>query len=149
MRAEPTLLHGHDEQVAAWVAERIPHVRGGSFGPCAAIGVGNAQTGKLYAGIVFHQYDADAQNVQLSMAAESPMWATRDTIKRLLAFPFNEWRVFMVWTMTPLENERALKVNEHIGFKRKSIVPHAYGPKKHAQICQMTAHEYARLYGAT
>lgn len=55
---------------------------------------------------------------------------------------------WMVYTLTPIANERALKVNEHIGFKRKPIVPHAFGMKKHGVICQMTATEYAAKYGA-
>ena len=147
MRQPPTLLYGYTVQVAEWVAARIPHMHGGSFGPCEAIGVGNSQTGEMYAGVVFHEYQPEYRNIQLSMAADSPLWATKDTIKALLEYPFKRLGVFMVWTCTPVENVRALKVNEHIGFKRKPIVPHAYGPKKHAQICQMTAPEFEIFYG--
>jgi RimJ/RimL family protein N-acetyltransferase len=75
------------------------------------------------------------------------MWATRSAIRAGLSYPFEQLGVFMVWTMTPLGNERALKVNDGLGFKRKCIVPHAFGPKGHAQICQLTAPEYARKYG--
>lgn len=147
MRPEPRLLFGYDADVAAWVAQRIPHMHGEGFGPCTAIGVGSAERGTLYAGIVYHDYQARYSNIQLSMAADSPLWATKGTIRALLHYPFVQLGVFMVWTMTPVENERALKVNEHIGFKRKPIVPHVFGPKKHAQICQMTAADYARKYG--
>lgn len=148
MRAEPRLLFGHDAQVAKWVAARIPHMHGGSFGPCVAIGVGSVERGTLYAGVVYHEYQKPLQNVQLSMAADSPLWATKATIRALLHYPFKQLGVWMVWTMTPIENVRALKVNEHIGFKRKPIVPHVYGPKKHGVICQMLAPDYARVYGA-
>ena len=144
---EPTLLGGHDEHVAKWVADRIPHAH--DFGPAVAIGIGDEARGKIYAGVVFHGYQREYRNIQLSMAADSPMWATRATIKSLLDYPFGQLGVWMVWTCTPIENARALKVNEHIGFKRKPIVPHVYGPKKHAVICQMTAPEFARLYGAS
>ena len=147
MRPEPTLLFGHDAQVAAWVAERIPHMRGGDFGPCVAIGVGSEARGAIYAGIVYHQYDSRYQNVQLSMAADSPLWATKGTIRALLHYPFKQLGVWMVYTVTPIENVRAVKVNEHIGFKRKPIVPHVYGPRKHAIICQMTQPEYQARYG--
>lgn len=142
---EPVLLAGHDEDVARWVAALIPHVT--EFGPCVALGVGDSERGKIYAGVVFHDYQAAYRNIQLSMAAASPLWATRRMIRTLLDYPFRQLGVWMVWTMTPIENERALKVNEHIGFKRKPIVPHVFGPKKHAVICQMTAPEFARLYG--
>jgi len=138
------LLYGHDEEIAAWVAERIPHVRGGSFGPCAAIGV--ASGGRLLAGIVYHDYQPDCSNVQLSMAADSPLWARRENIAGLLAYPFIQLGCWMVWTATPPGNERALRVNEHIGFQRKTIIPHAFGRKRHAVICQMLRTDYRRKY---
>lgn len=147
MRPEPILLTGHDAEVASWVAQRIPHMHGGDFGPCAAIGVG--RPGSMYAGVVFHEYQPAFKNIQLSMAADSPLWATRNTIKALLSYPFNRLGVWMVWTLTPIENVRALKVNEHIGFKRKPIVPHVYGPRKHAIICQMTQPEFQARYGVS
>lgn len=144
---EPVLLGGHDEHVAKWVAERIPQMHGQTFGPCTAIAIGNDVSGRIYAGVVFHDHQPKYRHVQLSMAADSPLWATKRTIGALLFHPFEQLNVWMVWTLTPVENERALKVNEHIGFRRKPIVPHAYGPKQHGVICQMTAPEYARVYG--
>ncbi len=144
MRA-PVLLTGHDDDVARWVAQRIPHVN--EFGECVALGVGDEERGKLYAGVVFHDYQPAYRNIQLSMAADSPLWASRSVIRSILDYPFRQLGVWMVWTMTPLGNERALRVNEHVGFKRKPIVPHVFGPKKHAVICQMLAPDFARLYG--
>ncbi len=144
---EPTLLAGRDEDVARWVAERIPSLHGLAFGPCVAFGVGDEARGKLYAGVVFHDHQPAYRHVQLSMAAVSPLWATRRIIGALLSVPFDRLKVWMVWTLTPIENVKAIKVNEHIGFKRKPIVPHAYGQKRHGVIYQMTAPEYARLYG--
>ena len=146
MRAEPQLVFGQDEAIAAWVAQRIPHMHGEGFGPCTAIGVVCA-SGKG-AGIVYHDYQARYGNIQLSMAADSPLWATKGTIKALLHYPFKQLRVWMVWTITPVENERALKVNQHIGFKRKPLVPHVFGPGKHAYISQMLYPRYVQLYGA-
>ena len=146
MRLEPQLIFGQDEAIAAWVAQRIPHMHGEGFGPCTAIGVVCA-SGKG-AGIVYHDYQARYGNIQLSMAADTPLWATPATIRALLHYPFAQLGVFMVWTMTPVENTRALSVNEKIGFRRKPIVPNVFGPKKHAQICQMTRIEHARKYGA-
>lgn len=146
MRPEPKLLFGHDAQVAAWVAERIPHVRGGSFGPCVAIGVGSEAAGRLYAGIVYHEYNAKAGTVQLSMAAESPLWATRNTIRALLSVPFEQFKCFKVWTATPHHGSRALKVNEHIGFKREATLAHHFGQGVHAIICRMLAPDYVRRF---
>lgn len=146
MRQEPTLIFGQDKAVAAWVAQRIPHMHGGGFGTCTAIGVVCA-SGKG-AGVVYHDYQDAYSNLQMSIAADTPMWATRGTIRALLHYPFLQLGVFMVWAAVPVENERVVRLLEHIKFKRKPIVPHVFGPRKHAQIMQMTAAEYARHYGA-
>ncbi len=138
------LLFGFDEQIAAWVAERIPHVRGGSFGLCAAIGVVSGD--RLLAGVVFHEFKAEYENMQISMAAESPMWARRDIVAGLLHYAFQQNPIFSLYTLTPPENEAALKVNEHIGLKRKTIIPHGFGKKQHTVFCQMTKPEYLKAY---
>jgi len=148
MRGEPKLLFGYPEQVAAWVAARIPHMHGRGFaGISDAIGIGNEETGRMYAGIVFHDHQPECQNVQISMASDSPLWATRGTIRALLHYPFVQLGCYMAWTLIPVGNERAIRINEKVGFERKSIVPHAYGPKKHAVIYQMRACDYARVFG--
>ena len=147
MRAEPTLLFGYDADVAAWVASRIPHVGAAGFGPSRSIAVIGAN-GAALAGIVYHEYNERAATVQLSMAAESPMWATRNTIRALLSVPFEQFKCFKVWTATPHTNTRALKVNEHIGFKREATLAHHYGQGTHAVICRMLAPDFARRFKA-
>jgi RimJ/RimL family protein N-acetyltransferase len=137
------LIFGCDREVASWVAERIPHVSG-SFEPCSAIGV--AGNGKLLAGIVYHEYQPDHGTIQLSMAAENPMWARKETIAALLSYPFRQIGVFKIWTATPHDNEAALKVNQHIGFKREAILAHHFGRKRHGVICRMLQPDFIRLY---
>ncbi|HAM49001.1 MAG TPA: hypothetical protein DCO73_14805, partial [Alphaproteobacteria bacterium] len=60
------LLFGLDQAVSEWVAERIPHMYGQRFGPCAAIGV--VSNGKMLAGVVYHDYQPEYGTIQLSMA---------------------------------------------------------------------------------
>lgn len=140
------LVFGHDEAIAAWVADRIPHVGGLGFsGPCAAIGIASGD--RLLAGIVYHDYQAAYGTIQLSMAAESPMWARRETIRALLHYPFRQLGVFKAWTATPHDNDAALRVNEHIGFKREGTLAHHFGRKRHCVVCRMFATDYTRLYG--
>lgn len=139
------LLYGFDAHVSAWVAERIEHVRGGDFGPSAAIGVISGD--RMIAGCVFHDFQSDFRTIQLSMAADSPMWARREIIRGLLAYPFQQLGCFKVWTATPAENTAALKVNLHIGFRREAILAHQFGPKRHGIICRFLEPDFRRLYG--
>lgn len=140
-----TVVCGHDEAISQWVAERIPHVGEGGFGPCAALAVVGRD--KVLAGVVYHDYQPDHGTIQLSMAADSPMWAKRSNIKALLSYPFEQLGVFKVWTATPIDNTRAIVVNEHIGLKREATLAHHFGHKRHAVICRMLRPEYTRLYG--
>ncbi len=137
------LVYGQDREIAAWVAERIPHVR--EFSECAGIGVISGD--RLLAGIVYHDYQSAHGTIQLSMAAVSPMWARKETIKELLKHPFEELKCYKVWTATPIENEAALRVNAHIGFKREAILAHQFGKKRHAVIMRILRPDYDRLFG--
>lgn len=136
------LIFGYDNEVAEWVASRIPHVDNG-FGPCTAIGVAN---GKMLAGIVYHDYQPSLETIQLSMAADSPLWARKTTISALLHYPFRQLKVFKVWTATPIDNTTALRVNEHIGFKREAVLAHHFGRKRHCVVSRMLEPDYARLF---
>ena len=140
-----TLLYGRDAEVAAWVSEKIPHMFGGDFGPCSAIGITSQD--RLIAGVVFHEYQPEYGTIQMSLAAISPMWARRKTIGDFLAYPFYQLGVYKVWTATPRDNEPALKVNEHAGFKREAVLAHHFGRKRHAVICRLLRPDYQRIYG--
>jgi len=141
----PNLIFGHSEQVAAWVAEHIPDVgQDGFSSPVTAIGVA---TDHLIAGMVYHDYQPKFGTMQLSMAATSPMWARREIIHALLSYPFDQLGCQKIWTATALENVKALKVNEHVGFKREAILAHQFGRKRHAVIMRLLRPDYLRLYG--
>lgn len=140
------LLFGHDQEVAAWVASRVGHVGTAGFGPCVAIGV--VRDAEIVAGVVYHDYQImpDWRTMQLSMAASSPRWVSRETLQGLLAYPFGQAGVQKLWTATPHDNERALKFNRGVGFRQEAVLRRHFGPKRHAVICSMLAVEWAKRW---
>lgn len=141
----PTLIYGHDAAVAQWVAQHIPDVLDDGFsGPVAAIGIA---TDHLIGGMVYHDYQPKFGTIQLSMAATSPIWARWPIIHALLSYPFDQLGCFKVWTATAADNEKALKVNTHVGFTREAILAHQLGHKRHAVIMRMLRPDYLRKYG--
>lgn len=138
------LLFGHDEAVASWTAKRIPHMHGGTFGPCAAIGV-VSDANEMLAGVVFHGWMPDYHTIQLSMAADSPRWARRGAIAGLLSYPFQQLGAWKLWTATPHTNERAIRFNKGIGFEQEAVLARHFG-KEHAVICRMFRHQYETRY---
>jgi hypothetical protein len=140
-----SLVYGRDAEVAQWVAEHIPHVRGGDFGPCAAVGY--EIDNRLVAGFVWHEWMPAFATVQLSIAALSPMWARRQTMHALLSYPFNYLGVFKVWTVIPTDNPHAIKSGRHAGFHHEATLAHQFGPDRHADFACMLRDDFDRLYG--
>lgn len=122
------LVCGRDAVVAEWVRARIPHMAGGDFGPCVAIGVED-DTGRLVAGAVYHGYNAlpGGGDIQMSMAADSARWARKGVIRGLLDYPFNQAGCHRVTTITPLRNARALKINAGLGFEVEGRIRRGFG----------------------
>lgn len=141
----PGLLHGEDKMVAEWVAKRIDFAPTVDFGPCAAIGV--VKNNRILAGVVYHDLQLDFDTIQLSMAADSPLWARRSLIAGLLSYPFKQLKVYKAWIATPLASEHALRTFYKIGFKREAVLAHHFGPKNHCVMARMLAPEFDNLYG--
>lgn len=112
-----------DPRIAQWVASRIPVLDG--FGASVSIGVWNGDD--ILAGVVFHDYSPTYRNIQVSIAAETPKWATRNTISRIMAYPFSQLKVNRVTSLIREGNSRSLKLCEGLGFKREGIVRKGFG----------------------
>lgn len=138
------LLFGHDPIVSEWVARHIPHMT--EFGPSSAIGVID-EDGRPMAGVVFHDYQPTYGTIQLSAAAETPRWATKNVIGAILGYPFRQLRVHKVWTATQHTNERALRFNNGIGFVKEGTLRDHFGIGSHAVICRMLSKDFEARYG--
>lgn len=143
------LVHGPHltEELAAWAAARIEHVGADGFGPCWAVGVARGKA--LAAVVVFHDWQPALGTVQLSCAAVTPRWASRAVVRAILGAAFGGAlgaSARKVWTATPAGNERAVKFNLGVGFKREAVLREHFGPKVHAVICGMMARDFRRKY---
>ena len=139
------IVYGDDQRIADWVAQRIPHLGRKDFGDCVALGV--ASSTKIMAGVVYYDYQPAHSTIQLSIAAENFMWARRENIRELLAYPFQQIGVHKAWIATPLSSEHALKTFYRIGFKREAVLAHQFGRRKHAVIARMLKPDFDRMYG--
>ena len=106
------LIYGQDQAVANWVQARLPEIRNG-FGAYSAIGVMDDDTS--IAGVVYHDYRR--HDIQLSMAADSPSWCNRRTLRALLGYPFNQLMVARITACTGKHNKRLRSMVERLGFQ--------------------------------
>lgn len=144
------LLYGHSDEVAAWVAWRIPYVArrmardptSPPFGPAQAIGVIN-DAGELVAGVVYHGYDPDCPSVEMSFAASTPKWLTKALIGELLRYVFVGLSCRRVTALTPRRATSARKFIDRFGFKREGCVRFGFGDD-HAIVSGLLASEWAQ-----
>lgn len=142
------LLHGPNMTagLAEWAAQRMPHVSG--FGPCWAISVVRREA--LAAVVVFHDYQPAGGTAQVSVAADSPLWASREVIRAILGAAFYGrlgQPVRKVWSAMASGNARAIRFNLGIGFTREAVLRHHFAHGVHAVITSMMQREFARKYG--
>lgn len=146
MSCIPALLFARDENetrlVAEWIVARVPNMRGGGVGPCVAAGV--VRDGCMVAGVAFHDWQPGYDTMQLSMAADSPRWASSAVLRGLFRYAFVTAGANKLWTATPHLNERALRFNIGLGMKREATLRHHFGAKSHAVVCSMLRAEWQR-----
>jgi hypothetical protein len=128
--------------LAEWCADRIPHVRGGSFGACQSMAVMNGDD--VRAVVVFHDWQPRFLTMQCSMAANTPKWATRAVLRGLMFYVFRTAGANKLWTAIPHDAERVIKFNRGIGLKPEGTLRSHFGHKRHAIICSMLRAEWER-----
>jgi len=134
------VFYEQDEAVARWVSDRIDHVD--DFGPCAAVGVMGS---RMLAGVVFHDFKPIYRTMQVSVAADSPYWARPHIIREILLIPFVHNDVFALYSIMKADDERTIRFNSRLGFRKPVIVGHMFGPGKHAVVTRMLKPDFERV----
>lgn len=110
-------IYGQDEQVAAWVAERV---KIDEFGP-GAVALGLVEDEKLIAGVVFNMYTK--ASICMHVAAEpGKRWMTKDFLWRSFAYPFVQLSCNRITGLVRVDNFESQRFVEHLGFKREGLI---------------------------
>jgi hypothetical protein len=111
------LLYGSSEHVLLWVADRIDPMP--VFGP-DAVAIGVMREGRLIAGVVYDRYTGT--DMQLSIAADSPRWATRENIASLLSYPYKQLGCARTTLIQSVNNDRARKLAVGLGYEIEGLL---------------------------
>ena len=125
----------HDEEVARFVAQLSPPA-GGGFGRHKAIGVIDDE-GRLIAGIVYFNYDPNADVIEMGAAALTPRWFNRATYRTMFEYPFVQCGCQMVYTRVRADNEPLLSQFARMNFNL-TYVPRMYGRSEDGVLCTLT-----------
>jgi RimJ/RimL family protein N-acetyltransferase len=134
-------LYGQDEAVADFVRQLVPSCRTRGFGRCKAIGVMD-NDGALIAGLVYHNYDPDAEVIEISAAAlPRQYWMTRETLYRMYAYPFLEVGCQMVVQRIEASDERQQRMMAAFDFMLIRV-PRMLGRDKDGVLCLLTYEDW-------
>lgn len=145
------LVHSKDNSAAIYASEKIKHVFSGDkgineFEPSISFWV--YRNNKKVASVVFHDYQPSYETIQLSVYSDSFLWAERKTIYDFLSYPFLLLKVNKVFTLTPIENKKAIDVNikSHFSFDFKS--KHMFGKNKDGVCYFLTKDDFIHHYSS-
>lgn len=126
--------------VATWVAHRIPDMLDHTFGPHWATGV--ISDDKMIAGCVYHNYYPKYRCVDISFAAESPKWMTRNIVHDLLAGAFYGMDVNRISMVTTTDATRTRKILEGLGMTLECAEAKEYFGDKDAVLYRLLRREW-------
>ena len=73
----------------------------------------------LYCGFV-------GKSCQIHIASTGSHWATRDFLRATFDYPFNKLGLKVILGTVAGNNEKALKLDRHLGFKEVAMIPDAH-----------------------
>lgn len=92
---------------------------------------------QLIAGLVYHNWNKDAEMIEISGAAIDPRWLTRQTLALMHYYPFVDCRVQQVVMRLPLDNERLQRQLAVVGYEFTRF-PRMYGRTRDGVIARLT-----------
>lgn len=128
----------------SWLKSRLGddfHCRG----DCAALAI--LRDNQIAAVAIYQPLDLRGLNFDISFAADTPRWATRQTFRMILetAFSPQGLRARRLTALTRANNHRVNKLLKGMGFRQEGTHPGWFG-KRAAFSWGMTADRFNRRY---
>lgn len=136
--------------VGDWVSKRTTNTGELGFaGNFNAIAVVHNDT--LLAGFVYHDWNPQFQTIHMTLAADTPRWASRRVIEGLLRYPFVELDVQRITVTINENNSASLRLAEGIGFKREAVIERGAGKFSNIIVLRLFIEEWhsSRFYRVT
>jgi len=78
-------------------------------------GIGVERSGELVGGVMYDDYNGS--NIWMHVAGtEGIRWATRDFVRSVFRYPFEQLKCNRITGWVEASNERARRLDEHLGF---------------------------------
>lgn len=140
----PQVHIGHDLPVFQWVNDRFPGFNLGDFNSGVKATLSVWREGVLEAGMIFSNYRGF--EVELTIAAKSPRWATRDVLRAIFHVAFVQLGCVRFMVKIAKNNKRARKLAEGVGFQYEGKLRNGYDGLKDAIVYGMLSRECRFLH---
>jgi len=123
----------------------------GSFGlDAVSMGVADEKDNLLCV-TVFDNFrkgrNGQALNIECAIAADSPRWANRGTIRAILHYPFCQLKVQRMTLFVAESNARSFKLTQGLGFKVEGMIREALEGGENLHVLGMLREESRRWLG--
>lgn len=98
---------------------------------------------KMVAGIIFHNFNKDAQTIEISCYSSVKNWLTRDVLNKILRYPFNEIGVRIVTARFSEDNYFIARIVKRLNSK-VYILPELWGVKKDQLFAILKADDWKK-----
>ena len=114
-----------DDALADLAAQMIPGCARG-FGECRAMGFLDT-TGRVEAVVVYHNFQPEAGVIELSSASTHRKWLTRERLRSIFAYPFDQAGCRLAVARISERNRRARRIWQSLGAA-EHVIPDLRGP---------------------
>lgn len=121
--------------VQDFVASQIPGCERG-FGASTAIGF--EENGRLVAGVVYHNWSPETQVIELSAGSSQRKWLTRERLRQIFDYPFDQLKCRLIVARTSERNARVRRIYRQLGAQ-EHIIPLLRGPDEAEVVITLTA----------
>ncbi len=121
-----------DGSIGRWLCART----GGEWSP-QSVSFGNVLNGRLIGAVMFDLFNGSS--IAMHCAGDRG-WLTREFLKRTFSYAFDFAKVKKIIGLVDSSNEKARKLDEHLGFKLEGTIKDA-APKGDLLIYSMTRPE--------
>lgn len=101
-------------------------------------GIGLERDGELVGGVLYERFNGSG--IWMHDAGVG-RWITKDLLKAAFEYPFIQLGVRNVWGSVESSNEKARRLNEHLGFKQHAVLTGAARDGGDVIIYRMTREE--------
>lgn len=112
------LIYGEEDRLLPWALERI----GLDQFRSDAYTIGLERNGEIVAVVIYDNFSECNANMHIASDGTG-LWMTKELLLTAFAYPFVQLGLKRLTSLIAAKNEKSLKLNDNIGFKREGFHP--------------------------